>query len=196
MNNTVHRARGFSLIELMVTLAIIAVAMVVVVPSLQTFQRNAELTSTINTLLSAANSARGEAMKRGREAMVVPIDGANWSSGLRVFVDINRTRSYVATDDILIYESAPFPSYLSVVVSESSGPAVDPAPYILFDASGFPKTRANAGGNLTLTLTRTDASSSDTLNQTRRLIVSNSGRVRTCKPTIANDPLCKPSTNL
>jgi type IV fimbrial biogenesis protein FimT len=186
-------ARGFTLIELVVTVAIVAVAMMVAVPSLTTFQRNAELASTINTLLAAANSARGEALKRGREAMVVPIDGANWSSGLRVFVDINRTRSYVAADDILIYESAPLPTYLTVVTAESSGPIIDASPYILFDASGFPKTRANTSGNLTMSIVRSDASTADRPSQTRRLIVSRSGRTRTCKPTSAADPLCESS---
>jgi type IV fimbrial biogenesis protein FimT len=192
MKTSTASAGGFTLIELMVTVAIIAIAMTVAVPSLTTFQRNSELTSTINTLLAAMNAAKGEAMKRGREAMVVPVDGVNWSSGLRVFVDINRTRSYVAAEDILIYETKELPSYITVTGSPNS-PIVDASPYILFDASGFPKTRANAFGALTMTIYRSDVSAAEQPSQTRRLILSSSGRTRTCKPASASDTLCKAS---
>lgn len=171
------------------TVAIVAVAMMVAVPSLTTFQRNAELTSSINSLLAAANSAKGEALKRGREAMVVPVDGTSWSSGWIVFVDMDRTRTFEAVTDVLIYKSEALPSYLTV---SGTGPVSASSPYILFDSSGFPKTKANASGNLTLSIARSDASSSDLLNQTRRLKLSVSGRLRTCKP--ATDANCGATT--
>jgi type IV fimbrial biogenesis protein FimT len=69
------QGRGFTLIELMVTLTIAAVLALVVAPGLTAYKRNAELTSAINTLLSAVNAARSEAMKRGMKAMVIPADG-------------------------------------------------------------------------------------------------------------------------
>ena len=52
---------GFTLIELMVTLAIAAVLMMVAAPSFVGFQRNSEMTSVTNSLLAAANAARAEA---------------------------------------------------------------------------------------------------------------------------------------
>ena len=81
MMTTKQRCRGFTLIELMVTLAIAAVLLLVAIPSMTAFKRNAELTSATNTLLASINAARGEAMKRGTNAMVVPANGSDWNTG-------------------------------------------------------------------------------------------------------------------
>ena len=77
-----RRAAGFTLIELMVTVAIGAVLMMVAAPSFIGFQRNSEMTSLTNALLAAANTARAEAMKTGMNAFVVPSgNGSGRSQG-------------------------------------------------------------------------------------------------------------------
>ncbi len=102
------RVRGFTLIELMVTIAVAAVLMMIAAPSFVAFQRNAELTSTTNTLIAAINTARGEAMKRGAYAMVVPKDGSQWSSGWIVFVDKDLSMGFDASkDDVVLEQPAP-----------------------------------------------------------------------------------------
>ena len=187
MRNTF--ARGFTLIELMVTVAIAAVLMVVAVPSLTTFKRNAELTSATNTLLAAINAARGEAMKRGRYAMVVPVDGANWSNGWIVFVDMDGSKAYNAATDVTVLTQPALPSYFTI---SGNGTTIgDVAPYIRYDPSGFTKTLGSSfPGNSTLTLTRNDLTGSDLLNQTRRIIIAPTGRTRTCKPANTSDSTC------
>ncbi len=57
-------ARGFSLIELMVTLAVAGVMLMVAVPSFGNLMLSSQLTSLSNELVSALNSARVEAVKR------------------------------------------------------------------------------------------------------------------------------------
>ena len=175
-----QRDRGFTLIELMVTLAIAAVLLLVAIPSMTAYKRNAELTSATNTLLSAINGARGEAMKRGMYAMVVPADGADWNTGWIVFVDKNRTQVYDATVDQTVLSQAPLPGYFNVT---GNGTATGSAPYIMFDASGYSKTKSSSFGDLTLTLTRTDLSGSALDDQTRRVVVAKTGRTRTCRPS-------------
>lgn len=190
---------GFTLIELMVTLAIGVILMLVAVPSFITYKKNAELTSATNTLLAAINAARGEAMKQGMNAMVVPTDnGAAWSAGWVVFVDKNRSQSYTSTDTLVLSQAAQ-PSYIEVIGNGNADTASS-APYIMFDSSGYPRSKAGSGGgtsgsgNLTMTLRRTDVSGTDQIDQTRRIIIANTGRARTCKPLSSSDSNCAAST--
>lgn len=179
------RERGFTLIELLVTVMIAAVLLLVAVPSMTAYKRNAELTSATNTLLSAINGARGEAMKRGMYAMVVPVDGANWNSGWVVFVDKDRSRTYSASGDLLVMSQLPLPTYFNV---SGNGSATGVTPYLLFDASGYSKMKDNSFSNLTLTLARTDVSGATQVEQTRRIVVGKTGRTRSCRP--AADTSC------
>ena len=191
MKKSYVKAKGFTLIELMVTVALVAILMAVAVPSMTTFQRNAQLTSFSNTLLSAINAARGEAMKRGRYAMVVPFDGSNWSSGWIVFVDINRSQIYEAATDVTLMTREATPSYLVVGVN---GTAAESPPYIMFDASGYVQKKGGGPANQTFTINRNDVSGTDVFAQTRRIIISKPGRVRVCTPKAATDVNCLASS--
>ena len=182
MMQSKQACRGFTLIELMVTLAIAAVLMLVAIPSMTAYKRNAELTSATNTLLSAINSARGEAMKRGMNAMVVPTgNGSSWNTGWVVFVDKDRTQVYDAAADQTVLSQGPLPSYFNIT---GNGTANTSAPYIMFDASGYSKMKSGGFGALSFTLTRTDLSGAQLLDQTRRIVVASTGRVRTCRPSL------------
>lgn len=194
MKNQCTSAKGFTLIELLVTVALIAILMAVAVPSLTTFARNAELTSFSNTMLATMNAARGEAMKRGRYAMVVPADGTNWSSGWIVFVDVNRTQAFESASDFSILTREAPPSYLTI--TPTLGTAADLQPYIMFDAAGYSKTKAGAFGATTLEIRRNDVSGADQLEQTRRLKIASTGRVRICTPKTSSDSLCLATSDL
>jgi type IV fimbrial biogenesis protein FimT len=170
---------GFTLIELMVTMVVGAILMAVGVPSVRTFLRNAELTSASNNLIAAVNAARGEAMKRGSNAMVIPKPGIGWNSGWVVFIDQNRNGQYDAGADITIFEQS-LPADTSLAVSGS-------AAYLLFDASGYAKTTAGGFGATTMTIKRTDVTD---FSQIRRIKVAQTGRVRGCKPAANSDPDC------
>lgn len=178
---------GFTLIELMVTLSIAVILALVAIPSLTTYKRNAELTSATNTLLSALNAARGEAMKRGMNAMVLPVDSTNWSSGWVVFVDKDRSQTYANNIDSTILVQAAPASYLTITGTGSTGLT---SPYVLFDASGYSKLKNGGFGALTLSLARNDVAGSLVYEQTRRIKIASTGRTLTCKPASATDSKC------
>ncbi len=190
--------RGFTLIELMVTMAIAAVLLMVAVPSMTEFKRNAELTSATNSLLGAINAARGEAIKRGMHAMVVPSgNGADWNNGVIVFVDQNRDNTYVAADDKLIMTQLALAPYFTVTASNNVNTVAKPgAPYIMFDPSGFARTDTGTVGVAaagTLTIARNDVTGVAQIAQTRRIMLAGTGRVRSCKPASASDSTCQAS---
>lgn len=187
MKNRSTAQRGFTLIELMVTITVAAVLMMVAVPSFTTYQRNAELTSFTNSLLAGLNAARGEAMKRGRYAMVVPTDGTNWSSGWVVFVDVDRSQAYLEAMDVTILTREPPPSYLTIT---PNGTAFGSTPYIMFDPTGYPKTKAGGISNSTFEVKRNGTTGAEILTQTRRIKIFQTGRVRVCTPKTATDIDC------
>lgn len=187
MKPNLKSSRGFTLIELMVTLAIGVILMMVAIPSLTTYKRNAELTSATNTMLASINAARGEAMKRGMNAMMLPTDGASWNSGWVVFVDKDRSQTYAGNiDSTILAQSAP-PNYMDVSGTGSAGLS---SPYILYDASGYSKLKNGGFGALTVSIARNDVTVSALYEQTRRIKIANTGRARTCKPTSATDSKC------
>jgi type IV fimbrial biogenesis protein FimT len=171
-------------------LTIAAVLAVVAVPSLMTYQRNAELTSATNTLLAAVNAARGEAMKRGMNAMVLPADGVNWRSGWVVFVDQIRSQTYTDTADGTVLTQGPLKNYFSIT---GTGSAAGTAPYILYDASGYSKLKNGGFSALTLSINRTDVTGTAVYEQTRRIVLARTGRARSCKPSSASDSNCSAS---
>jgi len=183
-----RRPRGFTLIELMITFAIAAILMMVAVPSFVSFQKNAQLTSAANTLLAATNAARGEAMKRGMSAMVVPANnGSDWTTGWVVFVDKNNSRTYTDTGDNTVLTQGKVPSGISIT---GTGIATGGTPYIMFDASGYSKTKAGAFGALTISFVRSDLAAADGYRQTRKIKIASTGRVRMCTPESVTDDNC------
>ena len=183
-----RRTHGFTLIELMVTLAIAAILMFLAIPSFVSYQRNTQLTSAANSLLAAINAARGEALKRGMSVIVVPTgNGSDWKTGWVVVVDKNTPRTYTATEDNTVLTQAKVPSGISIT---GNGIASGSEPYILFDASGFSKTKANGPAYFSISFARTDVAAADQFKQTRRIIIASTGRVRVCTPESATDAKC------
>ena len=187
------RSRGFTLIELLITVSIATILMMVAIPSFTAFRRNAELTSVANKVIGSINAARGEALKRGMTAFMVPLDnGASWNVGWAAFVDksATRTQTYDSAAEGVVAIQQAVPSGITVTGNNS---AAGTAPYIMFDASGFSRTKAGGFGALGLEIKRTDVATAEQPGQTRFVIISSTGRVRVCKPISASDADCKAS---
>ncbi len=170
---------GFTLIELMVTLAVAAILLLVAAPSFVTFKRNSELTSATNSLVGAISAARGEALKRGLSAVVIPANGNDWSTGWTVFIDSNNNQVLDPTETVTL-QQGPLAGYFTAS-GQSTGLAS--LTYVMFDSSGYSKTANATFQSATLTVARNDLTGSDLLSQTRIIVIAKSGRVRACSPS-------------
>lgn len=92
-----NRPYGFTLIELMITLAIAAIVLTIGVPSFQEMMRNNRVAAQMNEFTSALNLARSEAVKRGVNVGLVPNTGG-WAQGWTAFVDTDSSGSLNGTE--------------------------------------------------------------------------------------------------
>lgn len=104
---TVFISKGFSLVELMVTISIASILLAVAVPSYQSLMRESRLTTQANELMTALHYARSEAVKRGiRVTICKSADGAtcngdSWQDGWIVFSDTSTAGTVDANDEVL-----------------------------------------------------------------------------------------------
>lgn len=172
---SVNRSRGFTIVELMVVITIVGILAFIATPSFTAIKRNSELTSATNNLMAALNTARTEAMKRGVNAGVVPTTGTNWNTGMTIFVDTNLNNVFDPAD-ILLTNTETLPAYFTITPSNTNN-------FVMFNASGYLYTFGGVFTNTTFSIARNDLTGTALLDQTRRIKVATSGRVRSCKPT-------------
>lgn len=112
-------ARGFTLIELMITLTVAGILGMVAAPAMSVFLKNSGLRGSAYELMGALTLARGEAIKRGTRAVLCQRaastagnssntltcggDAGDWSTGWLVFLDEDNDKSFnPANGDILL----------------------------------------------------------------------------------------------
>lgn len=95
-----HRARtsGFTLVELMVTIAIVAILLAVGLPSFQGSLRSNRVATTTNEMLASLSLARTEAIRSTQSSLVCARDGAacgdDWNQGWLVMTDTDGDDAY------------------------------------------------------------------------------------------------------
>lgn len=131
------REHAFSLIELMVTLAVLAISLMIAVPSFIGITRSNRTTTETNALVGALNFARSEATKRGTTVSICTSNdgatcatGIGWAKGWIVFVD-NNTMGQVDTGDSILRV------YGAISPGNTISPSAALANFITYGASGF-----------------------------------------------------------
>jgi type IV fimbrial biogenesis protein FimT len=103
------RNGGFTLVELMVTLAIAAIILTIAVPSFWSIVQNNRASTQANELITALSLARSEAVKRGAPVSLCPSAdqdacvsaSTNWAVGWIVFVDTNNDGNRQTAEPLL-----------------------------------------------------------------------------------------------
>ncbi len=173
------RQTGFSLIELLVTVALLSILLALGVPALTDLIARAKLTSATNTLIGHLQYARAEAIKRGRGRVAVGpyrtattwLDSQSWEGGYMVAA-VGATS--ITTPEIL--RRVDGANMTSLTITKNG-----PARRIIFNADGM-------ASNIS-TFKLCDPNNAD---NKRAVVVDRMGRVRVSNYTSAGDPLTCP----
>ena len=97
---------GFTLLELIMVLALVAIVMTFAIPAMQTFTLNDRLTTNINVLIGHLAYARSESLTRSSQVVICTSDdgltcSGNWSDGWIVFVDFDADNALTAGDEVI-----------------------------------------------------------------------------------------------
>ena len=112
MRDRARRQQGFTLGELLATMAVAAIATSLALPGLNQAIGDQQRTAAINDLVTALHSARSTAITQSRAVTVCPstdgrrCDGTDWATGWIAFVDPDRQLVRPVGTDLLIAGSA------------------------------------------------------------------------------------------
>ena len=161
---------GFTLLELMVTVAIAGIVMAFAVPALETFVKNDRLTTQINSLVSHLSYARNEAVTRSQQVGLCASDdsssatpscsGNDWADGWILFVDLDGDSGFTVGETVLRVKTT---LEGNNTLSSSSGNL------IIYDYRGFTPNLANATFSLC---------DDRGVTEMKSISISNTGRVQ------------------
>lgn len=150
------KAHGFTLVELMVTLAIAAIILTLGVPSFRDLIQNNRITTQSNILVGFLQNARLEAVKRNLTVHVCiddspssnSCDGSNWQDGFKLWIDLNSNSAVDSNEVIRVHQGDGGSIDISEAASQSqisfdgTGAAINTATFDVCDTS-----RSGENGN-------------------------------------------------
>lgn len=155
---------GFTLMEALITLLIVAILAAIAAPSMQEFVKNERLTGQVNVLISHFMLARSEALKRNQSVVLCPSSNqvsctaSSGEEGWIIFVDTDDNGVVSGADEIIKIQQA----------LEGDDVELTGLVTVTYDHRGF---TPNSSGTFTLCDDRGVA-------EAKVLNLSNTGRVR------------------
>lgn len=173
------RSAGFTLFELLVTLALVALLLALAVPAFTGLALDARLTAAVNRVVHGIHVARHESLKSGADVVLCRspsgrqcVDSGGWHAGLIVFVNRDRDDPpRVDAGEPILQSETPFP--LTAVLANRR-------------AFVFRPWSRSVNGTLTFCDRRGTAAA-------RAVVVSYTGRPRATSAATANGALNCPS---
>ena len=175
--------RGFTLVELMVTLAVMAILIALALPSFRDVAMNLRMSGLVSDLMADLALARSEAIKRNLTVMICPAaaphaicGGQDFKVGWMVFVDANNNGVFDTTvGEQSIKRHRPGPTEPTFTITVANLPTGTPGTtaYVRYRPTGVSLTTAAIQ---TITLC-------DGRGATNPLEYRNTGRVISISPT-------------
>lgn len=177
--------RGVTLLELLVTIAILAILVAIGLPGMRDFIVSNRLSSDVNGFIGLVNYARSEAIVRNQDVVVCPKSATattcasttDWNTlDIQVFVDVNGNGQRDSGDVLLKTMAAVDPAGTQTGFEQSASAT------LVFGSAGFARTAQSF---------KVYAKSSDAAYSTRfgrTLCISKMGRVRVAAYTLTSCP--------
>lgn len=163
------KAGGFTLIELMIVLAIAGLALALALPGFQGMIDRRQLNAAAVDMLHAIHLTRSEALRRNRTVQLAPLDDADWAGGWRIYASAGGNGPYRAGDRLILQRAA-LPAGIQVESHTASPSDIQ----IAYNGEGrsVRRSRMRLSGSWHLRLKQ----------ETRIIAINFQGRARICDP--------------
>lgn len=160
----INKIQGFTLLELMITLAIAAIITTIGLPSFTGLMRDSRMTTNVNDFLTALSYARSEAATRNVDVIVQSKSGINldWKQGWDIYIDVNSNNIVDAGELLKTHIALPTGYTLTANVTSLNT-------QIVYEPSGLRNTIV--GGSIYLCL-------DNDVNTARAVVINPLGRAR------------------
>lgn len=179
MHQRSQRQAGFTLLELIIALAISAILLGLALPSFRSLMGDSKMTSTSNALVFALQTARSEAIKRSMPvalcASATPLaadatcGGSGYGNGWVVYADENSNGSLDGDEFVVLQVDSPGPGFTFT-------PQASVAAQVWFNDVGSSSNPAGIPLSGNILISYGDG------EEQRRVIVSANGRISTETP--------------
>jgi len=182
-------SRGFTLIELMVTMAVFALLLFLALPNYQTWIQNTQVRTAAEAFQNGVQLARAEAVRRNTVIQFQLLGGTRWTVGCDLPVADNDGDG---VDDC--------PAVLQTRATEEGGttsvtPVVTPGGATTVTFNGLGRVIPNTDASPSITQVDVDSNTLDPADSRElRITIAPGGAVKMCDPQVADaaDPRACP----